>query len=218
MAQIFHPSMNHVAKGSIFGGIFVLGVLGYVATVLGVSPYTTDQGIFRGQPVPFSHLHHVGGLGIDCRFCHSSVETSHFAGFPPTKTCMTCHSKVWTDAPMLQPVRSSWIENRPISWNRVHNLADYVYFNHSIHVAKGVGCTTCHGQVDKMPLMYQNASLQMQWCLDCHRNPEKYLRPKDQVFSVKWQPPANQEDVGMQLLKQNKIKVGQLTNCYICHR
>ena len=187
-------------------------------TVVDRSPYTTDATIVRSQPVPFSHQHHVRGLGIDCRYCHTSVENGHFAGLPPTKTCMTCHSKMWTDAPMLEPVRASWRENKPISWTRVHNLPDFVYFNHSIHVNKGVGCTTCHGPVDKMPLMYQFASLQMEWCLDCHRNPEKYVRPKAEVFSTTWEPPPDQVAQGLKLVQENHIKVGQLTNCYICHR
>src|SRR5271170_4629238 len=238
MAQIFHPSMNTVAKGSIFGAVFILGFLGYVVSAYDRSDWHTGADEAREQPVPFSHEHHVGGLGLDCRYCHTSVENSHFAGFPPTKTCMTCHSKIWTNAPMLQPVRSSWIENRPIAWERVHNLADFVYFNHSIHIAKGVGCATCHGQVDRMPLMYQANSLQMEWCLNCHRNPAQYLRPKDKVFDMEYAPPTggnpvdyadpdnpgktkpyfSQEDLGEQLLSDYHVKVGQLTNCYICHR
>jgi hypothetical protein len=231
MAQIFHPSMNHVAKATVFGAVFFIGIAGYAATMLDHSPYTTDAGIVRNQPVPFSHLHHVGGLGLDCRYCHTSVEDSHFAGFPPTKTCMTCHSKIWTNAPMLQPVRSSFIEDRPIAWQRVHNLADFVYFNHSTHIAKGVGCATCHGQVDRMPLMYQANSLQMEWCLNCHRDPSQFLRPKDKVFDMEYTVPTggnpvnydgkdytSQDDLGEQLLNDYHVKVGQLTNCYICHR
>ena len=232
MAQIFHPSMNHVAKATVFGAVFFVGIVGYCGTMLDHSPYVTDQGIVRNQPVPFSHLHHVGGLGIDCRYCHTSVEDSHFAGYPPTKTCMTCHSKIWTDAPILQPVRSSWIEDRPIAWKRVQSLADYVYFNHSIHIAKGVGCETCHGRVDRMPLMYQANSLQMEWCLNCHRHPDEYLRPAgEDVFSMEYTQPTaanpveydgkqftSQEELGTQLVNDYHVKLGQLTNCYICHR
>jgi cytochrome c7-like protein len=218
MAQVFHPSMNTVARASIFGGLFIVGMAGYIFSVVDRSPYQTDEGIARNQPVPFSHEHHVKGLGLDCRFCHTTVENSHFAGIPPTKICMTCHSKVWTDAPMLEPVRASWRENRPLSWTRVHNLPDFVYFNHSIHIAKGVGCTTCHGQIDEMPLTMQFSSLQMRWCLDCHRDPAQYLRPKDQVFSMDWKPPPDQYAQGTKLVSDEHVKVGQLTNCYICHR
>jgi hypothetical protein len=218
MAQVFHQSMNAIAKGTLFGAAFIVALAGYVFSIVDRSPYQTDQGIARNQIVPFSHEHHVRGMGLDCRFCHTSVENSHFAGLPPTKICMTCHSKLWTDAPMLEPVRASWRENRPLSWTRVHNLPDFVYFNHSIHIAKGVGCATCHGQVDQMPLMKQYSSLQMRWCLDCHRDPAQYLRPKDQVFNMNYVPPPDQHALGEKLIEQEHVKVGQLTNCYICHR
>src|SRR6059058_4403063 len=155
MAQIFHPSTNTIAKVTIFGAVFFLAGLLIVLIVLVRSPYITRADVVVEQPVPFSHEHHVRGLGIDCRYCHTSVESSHFAGIPSTKTCMTCHSQVWTNAALLEPVRESWRTNRPIEWNRVHNLPEFVYFNHSIHVNKGIGCSSCHGQVDKMPLMWQ---------------------------------------------------------------
>jgi hypothetical protein len=218
MAQIFHPSMNTLAKASIFGAVFIIGVLGWVGWQVDRSPYITQAGVVRDQPVPFSHEHHVNGLGIDCRYCHTSVEHSSFAGIPATKTCMTCHSQIWTNAAMLQPVRDSWNNDVPLRWTRVHDLPDYVYFNHSIHVAKGIGCNTCHGQVDQMPLMYQAASLQMEWCLGCHREPEKYIRPKDQVFNMKYQPPANQMELGKKLVAEYHVRKEQLTNCMVCHR
>jgi hypothetical protein len=218
MAQVFHPSMNTVARATLFGAVFIAGIAGYIFTIVDRSPYETEAGMVRNQPVPFSHEHHVRGLGLDCRFCHTTVENSHFAGIPPTKICMTCHSKVWTDAPILEPVRASWRENRPLSWTRVNILPDYVYFNHSIHVNKGVGCATCHGPVDHMPLTYQYATLQMGWCLDCHRNPEKYLRPPDKVFDMSYEAPPDQIDQGLKQIQQEHIKVGQLTNCYVCHR
>ena len=218
MAQIFHPSMNTVAKATIFGAVFLLGGLGWVAYSVEKSPYNTDAGIPRNQPVPFSHEHHVRGLGIDCRYCHTSVEDSHFAGIPPTKTCMTCHSQIWSNAEMLRPVRQSWATNKPIQWNRVHNLPDFVYFNHSAHVNKGVGCSTCHGEVDRMPLMWQQASLQMAWCLECHRAPEQFLRPRDQVFNMNWKAPSNQLEEGRKLVEKYDVKTGQLTNCSVCHR
>jgi hypothetical protein len=219
MAQIFHPAMNTFAKASIFGAVFIIAFIAWVGAGVTRSSYVTDEGIAKNQPVPFSHEHHVSGLGIDCRYCHTSVEKSAFAGIPPTKTCMTCHSQIWTNAAMLQPVRDSWLSGQPIRWTRVNDLPDYVYFNHSIHIAKGVGCNTCHGPVDQMPLMYQAKSLQMEWCLDCHKNPEKYVRPKDQVFNMKYQPPSDQQTLGETLVNtQYHVHKEQLTNCAVCHR
>ena len=147
-------------------------------------------GVRRPQPVPFSHQHHVAGLGIDCRYCHTSVETSSFAGIPPTKTCMNCHAQIWTNAALLEPVRESYKTGKSLVWTRVNDLPDFAYFNHSIHINKGVGCNTCHGPVDRMPLMYNQASLQMEWCLECHRAPEKNLRPRDQVFNMRYEQPS----------------------------
>ena len=191
-----------------------------VAAAYGIanSPYVTDQKIVITQPVPFSHEHHVAQLGLDCRYCHTEVEKAWYAGFPPTETCMTCHSQIWTNAAMLAPVRESFSSDDPIRWQRVHRLPDYVYFDHSVHVAKGVGCTTCHGPVGSMPLMYQNAPLTMGWCLDCHRDPAKNLRPRSEVFSIDWHPPADQEEQGHKLLAEYGIKVDHLTDCSVCHR
>jgi hypothetical protein len=155
-------------------------------------------------------------MASTCRYCHTSAEDSRFAGIPPTKTCMNCHSEIFADAPFLEPVRASLSTNTPIKWTRVHDLPDFVYFDHSIHVSKGVGCTTCHGQVDKMPLMYQENSLQMEWCLDCHRAPEKYVRPRSEVFSVAYQPPSNQAELGARLVAEYQIQ--KLTSCSTCHR
>ena len=150
MAQIFHRSTNTLSRVTIFGAVFIIGFVFWVIGGIVRSPYATDQGIAREQPVPFSHQHHVAGLGIDCRYCHTSVETSNFAGIPPTQTCMNCHSQIWTNAAMLEPVRASFASGRPIVWSRVHRLPDFVHFNHSIHVAKGIGCATCHGRIDKL--------------------------------------------------------------------
>jgi hypothetical protein len=184
-----------------------------------MSPYYTNVNVTREQPVPFSHKHHAGELGIDCRYCHTSVEKSAFAGVPPTQTCMTCHSQIWTNSSMLEPVRASYRDNKSISWTRVNALPNYVYFNHSIHVAKGVGCTTCHGPVAEMPLMYKANTLYMGWCLDCHRQPEKYLRPKSEVFNPNYVPPANQLQLGAQLVKDYKIIPLQARqSCSTCHR
>jgi hypothetical protein len=187
--QIFHRSSNTIARVSIVGGVVLLGALGWALyTLMGTSGYVTGQYVVKHQPVPFSHEHHVRGLGIDCRYCHTSVERSSFAGLPPTETCMNCHRQIWTNAELLEPIRASYRDNVPVQWTRVHDLPDFVYFNHSVHVAKGIGCESCHGKVNRMPLMFQNASLQMQWCLDCHRNPTRNVRPREEVFNIDWEP------------------------------
>lgn len=218
MAQLFHPSANTIARASIFGALLLVVVVSWVGGALVRSPYVTEANVAREQPVPFSHQHHVSGLGIDCRFCHTSVTDSSYAGLPPTKTCMTCHSKIWTNAAMLEPVRSSWATGRPIEWTRVHNLPDFAYFNHSIHVQKGIGCSTCHGRVDQMPLTWQVASLRMEWCLGCHREPERYIRPREQVFDMEWTPPKDQEALGRRLVQEYHVPVERLQDCYTCHR
>jgi hypothetical protein len=190
MAQIFPRSTNAISRVSIFGAaFFALGLLIVVYTIMR-SPYVTQVNVVLDQPVPFSHQHHVEGLGIDCRYCHTTVERSSFAGIPPTETCMSCHSQIWTNAAMLEPVRESMRTGVPIRWNRVHDLPDYAYFNHQIHVSKGVGCASCHGRVDKMPLMWKDQPLTMEWCLECHRHPERHLRPKEEVFNMAWAAPA----------------------------
>jgi hypothetical protein len=216
MPQIFHRSTNFIARASIVGGALTVAFIAWAAMTLDRSPYTTRQGVVLKQPVPFSHDHHVAGLGIDCRYCHTSVEESAFAGIPPTSTCMNCHKLIWTNAELLEPVRESFRTNTPIEWRRVNDLPDFVYFNHSIHVAKGVGCATCHGPVHEMPLMYQAAPLQMYWCLDCHRNPEKYVRPRDEVFNTAWVPDVPQAELGPRLVEEYEIQ--SLDNCAVCHR
>jgi hypothetical protein len=218
MAQIFHPSTNTLSKVSIFGILFVLVGLLFLLSEINGSPYVTEAAVARDQPVQFSHEHHVTGLGIDCRYCHTSVEKSSFAGIPPTETCMTCHSQLWTNAEMLAPIRESYRTGKPMQWTRVHDLPGFVYFNHSIHVAKGIGCESCHGRVDQMPLMWKANTLQMSWCLDCHRHPEQNIRPRDQVFTMGYTPAGDQAALGAKLVKDYKVNVGQLTNCSICHR
>jgi Cytochrome c7 and related cytochrome c len=219
MSQIFPRSANALVKSSLAGvlGLVLLG--GWIVMTLMRSGWATKQNEIVEQPLQFSHAHHVGGEGIDCRYCHTSVETSAFAGIPPTKTCMNCHSQIWTNAPILEPVRASFREDKNLTWIRVNDLPDFVYFNHQIHVKQGVGCATCHGAVDKMPLMSQSASLLMEWCLDCHRAPEKYLRPRDQVFNMAYQAPANQLEVGMKLKQDYHVAgVEHMTSCSVCHR
>ncbi len=220
MGQLYHPYANALTKLFVVGGpLFVFVLWWFVAAQVMWSPWSTGEYEFVEQPVPFSHEHHVSGLGIDCRYCHASVEVSSSAGMPPTETCMSCHSQLWTDSPMLEPVRRSYARNEPIPWNRVNKLADYVYFDHSIHVAKGVGCETCHGRVDQMPLTYQGASLQMKWCLGCHRAPEKFIRPAEEVFVFGRDLPEDEQlEIGRRLVQDYDIHVEQLTDCSICHR
>ena len=217
--QIFRPGANTIAR-ILLVALAVLPVFAVGLTYrLWASPYYTQQNVTREQPVPFSHEHHVGGLGIACRYCHTSVEKARFAGMPPTHTCMSCHSQIWTNAPMLAPVRTSLANNEPIHWRRVHNLPDYVYFDHSVHVAKGVGCTSCHGAVQTMKLMRQVAPLTMSWCLDCHRNPEKNLRPRNEVFNMTWTPPPDQEERGASSSRPTTSSPQTaLSECSICHR
>ena len=216
MAQIFPRYTNTLSR--------VTAVVAFGTVVAGLwlwsriqrSPYTSEVRIAKEQPVPFSHRHHVGQLGIDCRYCHTSVESSPFAGIPPTETCMHYHRQIWSSAPMLEPVRESYKSGKPLHWTRVHDLPDFVYFNHAAHINKGVGCTTCHGPIDRMPLTWQSGDLTMGWCLDCHRNPTPNLRPKDQVTSVEWTPGPEQATVGAAFAKERDVRT--LQSCSYCHR
>ena len=190
MAQVFDRSSNALARFSLVLTGFIVIALGVTLDSLQRSPWVTRQGQRPDQPVPFSHKHHVVGLGLQCQYCHTSVEKSSYAGIPPTKTCINCHSQIWTNAQLLEPVRQSWATGASIQWIRVHDLPDYVYFNHSIHVNKGIGCASCHGRVDQMPLMYQQSTLQMEWCLNCHRNPGVNLRPTSEIYNMAWVGPS----------------------------
>src|SRR5438105_10363145 len=216
MPQIFHRSTNTIARVSIFGAVFFIAGLLVLAAAISRSSWVTEAGVPREQAMQFRHERHVAGNGLDCRYCHTSVEDSAFAGIPPTKTCMNCHSQIFSGSPFLEPVRDSFRTDRSIEWTRVHDLPDFVYFNHSIHVHKGVGCTTCHGQVDRMPLMWQEKSLQMEWCGECHRQPERYVRPRGAVFSVDYAPPADQIELGRRLVAEYQIQ--RLTSCATSHR
>jgi hypothetical protein len=228
MAQIFGPKANLLSRLSIYGAFGAAAIAVLALVVYSRSPYPSFLAYAPQQPVPFSHLIHVGQRKIDCRYCHSSVEVSASAGIPPTQTCMTCHSQVRLDSPNLAPVRNSYASGTPIEWTRVHDLGDFVYFNHSIHVNKGVGCSTCHGQVSQMgpaapgidqtAPMKQVQPLTMGWCLNCHRAPEQYLRPQSEIFNTDYVPPDNQLEIGRQLIQQNNIQVSKLENCSICHR
>lgn len=216
MAQLFPPSSNTVAPVAVIGVVATFALLAVGVWLVFGSPYITAVGVPIHQPVPFSHEHHVGGLGIDCRYCHVSVERNSFAGMPSTHTCMTCHSQLWTEAELLAPVRQSLERNEPIRWNRVHSLPDYVYFNHSIHITKGVGCVSCHGRLDEMPLVAKAETLYMRWCLDCHIHPEPALRTREQVFNLASQAPTEAE--GIARAKASGVKTAHLTDCSACHR
>lgn len=218
MPQIFRPGANTLLRIILAALIVVPLLVAGLVMALVRSNYATGVGMFRAQTVPFSHRHHVGGLGIDCRYCHTGVETSPVAGVPPTHTCMTCHSQLWTNAQMLAPVRESLAGRTPLRWTRVHRLPDYVYFDHSVHVSNGVGCSTCHGRVDQMPLMTQTEPLTMQWCLSCHREPERHLRPADKIYAMDWTPPEDQLEQGRKLLGAYGIDKAHLTDCSVCHR
>ncbi len=219
MAQVFHRAANNVAKISIVVAIVLAGVAGFAYTQIARSSYLTGRYVEKQQPVQFSHKHHVGDDGIDCRYCHTAVETSSSAGIPPTQTCMNCHTEIWSDSPYLEPVRASFRENKPIEWERVHDLPEYAYFNHSIHIAKGVGCSTCHGQIDNMPAVYQQNTLQMEWCLQCHRAPENYIRPKSEIYNMQWQDNNLTAEERLQLKSDYKIRSQEmLTSCSTCHR
>lgn len=218
MAQLFPRKANAVAKATIVGGIVLITALVWAWDAIYFSPYTTRVQQPRSQIVPFSHKHHVDGLGIDCRYCHTSVEKSAFAGIPPTETCMTCHSQLWTDAPMLAPVRASLATDQPLHWKRIHDLPDFVFFNHSIHVNKGIGCSTCHGRVDEMPLTWKQNTLYMKWCLNCHSQPERFIRPREEVFNMQWQSPQDQLALGQRLKSEYHVHSEQLKDCSMCHR
>lgn len=218
MSQLFHPSMNIITRVGLLVLVLLLGGLGWLGYYVAGSPFVTEVGVAKAQAVPYSHQLHVGQLGLDCRYCHSSVETSNTASIPPTSTCMGCHSQVAKDSPDLQLVRDSMQNNKPLEWIRVHDLPDYVYFNHAIHVKQGVGCETCHGRIDQMTVVAKAQSLQMSWCLECHRNPENYIRPRSEVFTMGWVPPTDQKTLGTQLIAEHNIQVKHLSDCSVCHR
>lgn len=218
MAQIFRPRANAIIRLA-FAAVPCLIILVFAyGYIYQASPYATGEGVTHSQPVPFSHQHHVGALGLDCRYCHTGAEEAAFAGMPPTSTCMTCHSQLWTNAAMLAPVRDSLAEDKPLRWNRVYRLPDYVFFNHGVHVKNGVGCSTCHGDMTKQPLTRKNAPLTMGWCLDCHREPGPHLRPEDEIFDPSVPDPHNSPDRAAQMLRHYVINTANMTDCSTCHR
>ena len=228
MAQIFSQQASQIVYLVLYGLLALVLVVPIAWVTVDRAPWVTGQYVALDQPVPFSHAHHVGEVGLDCRYCHSTVETSAYAGMPPISTCMTCHSQLFTDQPMLRPLVRSWQTHVPLQWNRVNQLPDFVYFNHSIHVRQGVGCETCHGRVDRMPLMVQKSSLQMEWCLDCHRDPAPNLRPRDQITLMGYvpgaaPPPPTLTADGSRVyhVGGDTITIGSvehMTSCSVCHR
>lgn len=217
MAQIFRPRSNSIARASLVFFVLLICMSGWILHAVYWSPWTTLEMTPLEQPVPFSHKHHVFGLGVDCRFCHSTVQKSAFAGMPSSETCMTCHSQIWKDAPMLAPVRQSLANDTPLRWNRVNQTPDFVFFDHSVHVSHGIGCVTCHGRLDQMPLTWKSHTLYMRWCLDCHREPEKYIRPREEVFNLNWAA-TNQLVLGRKLVADYDVHTEQLSDCSMCHR
>jgi hypothetical protein len=219
MPQLFRPASNTIAKVSIVVVILLLGTTLGIAYIADRGTWMTFVRVAPEQPIPFSHKHHVKDDGIDCRYCHTSVETSHYAGLPATEICMTCHSQIWSNASVTQPIRDSWASGKSIEWRRVHDLPDFVYFNHSIHVNKGIGCSTCHGHVDEMPLTYRVNNLYMDWCVNCHRQPAKYIRPRSEVFNIDYEYPSNQAELGPKLVAEYHVQDARtLTDCFTCHR
>lgn len=233
MSQVFPKTANALARTTIFAAFCFLLIATWVVYLLMRASWLTKQSEFIEQPVQFSHLHHVGGDGFDCRYCHTSVENSSYAGIPPTRTCMNCHSQLWTNAPILEPIRASFRSDTRLVWIKVNALPDFVYFNHQIHVNKGIGCFTCHGPIDKMPIVYQAQSLQMEWCIGCHRAPENNLRPKEEVFNMEYRQPSwdhpvtlktgetftDQLSLGLFLKKRYNIGTAtHMTTCSVCHR
>lgn len=214
--QIFTRSVNTIARGTLIGGILLIAVLAIGALLYVRSPWVTRVGVPQQQPVQFSHKHHVLDDGIDCRYCHTTVDTSWFAGMPDSKTCMNCHQQIWAQSPALAPVRQSFEMGTAIQWTWVNRLPDYVYFNHSVHVNNGIGCSSCHGRVDQMPLMEKAQSFQMAFCVECHMHPAKYVRPKDQVYNLAYQYPSNQDQVGAKLVQDYHIE--SKLSCSACHR
>lgn len=215
--QIFTPGAVIALKLAALAAL-VLVVVAILGWRTAVEPLPARYSPLE-QPIPFSHKHHAGDDGIDCRYCHTSVESSAFAGIPPLATCMTCHSQLFTDAPMLAPLRTAFARGQGLSWARVHHLPDFVYFDHSIHISKGIGCSSCHGAVDRMPLTARVASLHMEWCLGCHRRPEPNLRPPEEIFDMRWRAPPDQARRAAILRQRYQIHSAQvLTACSTCHR
>lgn len=216
MPQIFHRSTNTLSRVSLFGAVAFVGLALWGLLTVNRSAYVTNQHVAVEQPVQFSHKHHAAELGIDCRYCHTGVEVSAQAGIPPVSTCMNCHAQLWTQAALLEPIRASFRTDEPVRWVKVHDLPDFVYFNHAVHLHGGIGCTTCHGPIGEMNQVWQESTLQMEWCLECHRHPERHVRPRERVFDLSWEPPTNQEEMGRELAQAYGL--APRVDCSTCHR
>lgn len=214
--QIFSPSSNALSRVAFYGSFVAVFLIFFLMWVLQRSYYATQRFVARDQTVPFSHAHHVGGLGIDCRYCHVGVEKAAFAGIPDVNTCMSCHSQIYNDQKMLEPVREAYRAGTPLTWNRVNEVPDFVYFDHAIHVHKGIGCATCHGRVDEMPLTWRQRPFYMHECVDCHRHPELNVQPRETVFDLAWEAPSDRRPLGLKLVKEYRIK--SMIDCATCHR
>ena len=217
MPQYFPPNANAFAKWLIWGGLVFMVLLVTSLTVFARTANNNVQ-VPITQPVAFSHQLHNGQMGVDCRYCHTSVEVAASANVPPTEVCMTCHSQIRVGSPQLAVVQSSWDNDEPIAWNRVHDLADFVYYNHSAHINKGIGCSECHGRIDQMEGIWKNQPLTMGWCLECHRNPQNYVRPREEVFNMAYERPENQAELGEVLVEAYHINTTKLPQCSTCHR
>ncbi len=217
MPQIFPPNANAFARWALLGGGAFVVVL-IIALPIYARTINNAVGVPVAQPVAFQHNLHVAQLGIDCRYCHTTVEVAAAATVPDTQTCMSCHSQIRVGTPELAVVAASWELDTPIPWNKVHNLPDYAYFNHSAHVNSGVGCSTCHGQIDQMAGIWKNESLTMGWCMDCHREPERFLRPRSEVFNMAYVPPTDQRTLGLELVAAYHVSHEKLYQCSVCHR
>jgi hypothetical protein len=216
---LFPPRANAFARGSLLAVIVVAVAVPLALMVYVRTSFATGEHADIAQPIPFDHRIHARGLRIDCRFCHSTVERAATAGIPPTIACVGCHNKAWRESEQFAPVRASLQSGRPIPWRRVNALPDFVYFDHSIHVAKGVGCATCHGRVDQMERVSQATPLSMRWCLDCHRDPARHLRPRTAIASMEWTPPAGhaaRDSLAAALAAEYRVR--RLTDCSDCHR
>ena len=213
--QIFHRSSNVLSRVLLLGSVALVLGLFFLGGTINRSAWITRQGVAREQPIQFSHRHHAGELGVDCRYCHTSVEDAAYAGMPPTQTCMNCHSQVWSDSPYLEPVRESWRLEEPIEWNKVYDLPDYVYFDHSAHIDGGIGCESCHGNVTDQNVLWQEPTLHMEWCLDCHRQPENHVRLRSQIFGFAKEPPTDIRS-GADLVEEYHLNPRE--DCGVCHR
>jgi hypothetical protein len=218
MPQFFPRTANSIVRLILLAVVLGVALVAWLGELIVRSSYETLQNVPRSQPVPFSHEHHVGGLGIDCRYCHTTVERAAKAAVPPAATCMNCHSQVKKDSPLLKPLRESWAKGTPVQWVRVHKSPDYVYFPHNRHVTSGVGCVECHGRIDQMVRVRQSQPLSMGWCLECHRDPAPHMRPVDKITTMDWEPPngESRESFGAKIVQEKKI--APPTDCSRCHR